>query len=129
MADIRRQKARQGISGTNNTHTMKHAFTTMRLEAPSLYQLIMKWVEMQLIVTENGARIIGDGYYYEIAGAFSDLVLDWEATIHLPHPGLEPGAYELNTVDDRLYAFRDQQRYPIPDGPVEVVVAYAPEED
>jgi hypothetical protein len=32
-------------------------------------------------------------------------------------------------VDDQLYAFRDQQRYPIPDSPVEVLVAYAPEED
>ncbi len=108
---------------------MRFAFTSMRLEAPSLYKLIMKWVETQLIVTENDARIIGYGYYYEIAGAFSDLVFDWEATILLPHPGLEPGEYELNTIDGQLYAFRNRQRYSIPDGPVVVEVESVPEED
>ena len=109
---------------------MKYAFTKMQLEAPSFYKLIMKWVEMQLIVTPDSAHIIGDGYYYEIAGAFSNLVLDWEATIRLPqHPGLEPGEYELGLMDDQLYAFRNQQRYPIPDSPVVVLVEYSPEED
>ena len=86
-------------------------------------------MKIQLVVTENSARIIGYGYYYEIAGAFSDLVRDWEATIYLPQLGLEPGEYELNTVDGQLYAFRNQQRYPVPDSPVEVLVEYSPEED
>ena len=109
---------------------MKYAFTKMRLEAPSFYNLIMNWVEMQLVVTESSARIIGDGYYYEIAGAFSNLVLDWEATILLTqHPRLETGEYDLGLMDDQLYAFRNQQRYPVPDSPVEVLVEYSPEED
>ncbi len=110
---------------------MKYAFTKMQLEAPSFYKLIMNWVETQLIVTEDSARIIGYGYYYEITGAFSDLVLDWEATIRLPqHPGLEPGEYELGMMEeDQLYAFRNQQRYPIVDSPVVVEVEYSPEED
>ncbi len=108
---------------------MKYAFTSMRLEAPSLYALFMKWVEAELIVTEDSARIVGYGYYYEVAGAFSDLVLDWEATIPIPNPGLQPGEYELDMLDGQLYAFRNQQRYPVPDGPVVVEVEYSPEED
>ncbi len=108
---------------------MKYAFTKMRLEAPSFYKLIMNWVETQLIVTPDSARIIGDGYYYEIAGAFSDLVLDWEATILLPeHPGLETGEYDLAMVEDQLHAFRNQQGYPLADGPVVVEVVSVPVE-
>ncbi len=67
----------------------------------------------------------------KITGAFSDLVLDWEATIRLPQqPGLEPGEYDLGMMEeDQRYAFRNQQRYPIPDSPVVVEVEYSPEED
>lgn len=80
------------------------------------WALINNWVETQLIVTESSARIIGYGYAYEIAGAFSDLVLDWEATILLSQePGLEAGQYDLSMLDEGLFAFKDQQRFPLAD--------------
>lgn len=112
-------------------HNMKYAFQKMRLEADSFYALINNWVETQLIVTESSARIIGYGYAYEIAGAFSDLVLDWEAAILLPRQelGLETGSYDLSMLEGRLFAFKDQQRFPLADRPVIVEVVSAEEED
>lgn len=103
---------------------MKYAFQKMRLEARSLYALIQTWAEMRLAVTEDSAAITGYGYTYDIAGAFSDLVLDWEATILLRRDGLNlrPGEYDLLTLGEELYAFRDQRQYPVPDGPVVVEV-------
>ena len=104
---------------------MKYAFQKMRLEAKSLYALIQIWAEMHLTVADDStAIIIGYGYTYDIAGAFSDLVLDWEATILLPKENLnlEPGEYDLFMVGEALYAFRDQQQFSIPDMPVVVVV-------
>jgi hypothetical protein len=109
---------------------MKYAFQKMRLEAPNFYALINNWVETQLIVTETGARIIGYGYAYEIAGAFSDLVLDWEATILLSQePDLESGQYNLYMLDEGLFAFKDQQRFPVADQPVVVEVVSVEGED
>ncbi len=103
----------------------------MRLEAGSLYALINNWVETQLVVTESSARIIGYGYAHEIAGAFSDLVLDWEATIVLPRQelSLETGEYDLFMLEEGLYAFKDQQRFPLADQPVVVEVVSVEEKD
>jgi hypothetical protein len=109
---------------------MKYAFQKIRLEAGSFYALINNWVETQLIVSDSGARIIGYGYAYEIAAAFSDLVLDWEAAILLSQePGLETGQYDLSMLDEGLFAFKDQQRFPLADQPVVVEVVSVEEED
>ncbi len=109
---------------------MKYAFQKMRLEAQSLYALIQTWAEMHLTLTEDSATITGYGYTYDIAGAFSDLVLDWEATILLPRDRLDfaLGEFDLLTVGEELYAFRNQQQYPVPDGPVILEVVSMPEE-
>ena len=108
---------------------MKYAFQKMRLEADSLYSLINNWVETHLTVTEGAAIIIGYGYAYEIAGAFSNLVLDWEATIVLPRAELEleNGEYDLIMLKEKLYACRNQQKFLLPDGPVVVEVVSVPE--
>ena len=110
---------------------MKYAFQKMRLEADSFYALINNWVETQLVVTDSSACIIGYGYAYEIAGAFSDLVLDWEATILLPRQalGLEAGEYDLSMLEEGLFAFKGQQRFPLADRPVVVEVVSVEEED
>ena len=110
---------------------MKYAFQKMRLEADSFHALINNWVETQLVVTDSSARIIGYGYAYEIAGAFSDLVLDWEAAILLPRQelGLEAGEYDLSMLEEGLYAFKDQHRFPLADRPVVVEVVSVGEED
>ncbi|MCB9040363.1 MAG: hypothetical protein H6557_27380 [Lewinellaceae bacterium] len=107
---------------------MKYAFQKMRLEADSLYALINNWVETHLTVTEGAAVIIG--YGYEIAGAFSNLVLDWEATVLLPRAGLEleNGEYDLIMLGEELYACRKQQKYLLPDLAVTVEVVSVPEE-
>ena len=109
---------------------MKYAFQKMRLEADSLYALINNWVETHLTVTEGAAVIIGYGYAYEIAGAFSNLVLDWEATVLLPRAGLEleNGEYDLIMLGEELYACRNQQKYLLPDLAVTVEVVSVPEE-
>ncbi|MCO6488459.1 MAG: hypothetical protein J5I98_08580 [Phaeodactylibacter sp.] len=108
---------------------MKYAFQKMRLEADSLYALINNWVETHLTVKEDTAVIIGYGYAYEIAGAFSNLVLDWEATIILPREelDLENGEYDLIILEKELYACRNQQKYLLPDMAVTVEVVSAPE--
>ena len=87
-------------------------------------------METQLIVTESSARIIGYGYAYEIAGAFSDLVLDWEAAILLPRQelSLETGEYDLSMLEEGLFAFKDQQRFPLADQRVVVEVVEVEEE-
>ena len=109
---------------------MKYAFQKMRLEADSLYALINNWVETHLTVTEGAAAIIGYGYAYDIAGAFSNLVLDWEATIILPRAelDLENGEYDLIMLEEELYACRNQQKYRLPDMAVAVEVVSVPEE-
>lgn len=109
---------------------MKYAFQKMRLEADSFYALINNWVETHLTVTEGAAVIIGYGYAYEIARAFSNLVLDWEATIILPREELEleNGEYDLIMLEKELYACRNQQKYLLPDGPAVVEVVSVPEE-
>jgi hypothetical protein len=110
---------------------MKFAFKKMRLEADSLYSLIMTWIEMQLFVTKDGSYITGYGYYYEIAGAFTNLVFDWEAYIYLPQHkfNLEEGVYGVATIGEDLYAFKDQKKYYLgKDGPVIVEVISVPEE-
>jgi hypothetical protein len=109
---------------------MRFAFQKMRLEADSLYSLIMNWVEMQLFVTKEETYITGYGYYYEIAGAFSDLVFDWEANIYLPQHKLEleEGSYDLIMVDEKLHACRNQKGHIVEDGPVIVEVISVPEE-
>jgi hypothetical protein len=109
---------------------MKFAFQKMRLEAASLNSLIMNWVEMQLFVTKEKTFITGYGYYYEIAGAFSNLVLDWEAYIYLPNHNLnlEEGAYDIAEIEEGICAFRNKKKYFIGDGPVVVEVISVPEE-
>ncbi len=109
---------------------MKYAFQKMRLEADSFYALINTWAETHLTVTEGAAVIIGYGFAYEIAGAFSNLVLDWETTIILPEEKLElkNGEYDLIMLDKELYACRNQQKYLLPDMAVTVEVVSVPED-
>ncbi|MBK8654699.1 MAG: hypothetical protein KBG02_06965 [Haliscomenobacter sp.] len=109
---------------------MPFAFQKMQLEAGSLFALISTWTEMQLIVSEDAATIIGYGYSDEIAGAFSVLVFDWEATVLIPKEELDipPGSYDLIRDKETLYACKEQQAYPLADRPVRVEVVSVPEE-
>ena len=108
---------------------MKFAFQKMRLEADSLYALVSTWAEMQLQLTEDGAVITGYGFAHEIAEAFTNLVLDWEASIFFPEGNLslESGTYELIFIKEKLYACRDQEKLLLEDTPVVVQVTSAPE--
>ena len=63
---------------------MPFAFQKMQLEAGSLFALISTWTEMQLIVSEDAATISGYGYSDAIAGAFSVLVFDCDASVVIP---------------------------------------------
>lgn len=103
---------------------MPFPFQKMQLEAPSLYALISTWAETQLVVEKDRATIIGYGYQREIAGAFSLLVFDWEATISLDRSTLaiQDGTYGLIRAGDHLLGCKDQQTYPIPDQAVRVEV-------
>ena len=110
---------------------MRFAFQNMRLEADSLYALVANPVEMQLQVTDGEAVIVGYGYPREIAGAFTELVLDWEATI-LPNEDefdLEPGEYDLLMVNEELFACKDQEKQAIPDMAVVVEVVRGEEQE
>lgn len=53
---------------------------------------------------------------YEVAA--SDITVDWEA-----------GEYDLSMLEEGLYAFKDQQRFPLADRPVVVEVVSVEEED
>jgi hypothetical protein len=105
-------------------------FQKMRLEAGSFYDLINTWAEMQLVVTEDSATIIGDGYVHEILEAFTVLVFDWEASIPLSKEGLDipEGSYDLSRMGDIVHACTNQKAYPLPDRPVTVEVVSMPEE-
>jgi hypothetical protein len=103
---------------------MKYAFQTMRLEAASFQSLIANWAEIQLVVTADGAILHGYGFAHDIAAAFSALVLDWEAAIHLPpaHLELAPGTYSLILLAEGLFACRGQERFRVGDGEAVVEV-------
>lgn len=103
----------------------------MQLEAGGFFDLINTWAEMQLVVTEDSAKIIGDGYTHEIAEAFTILVFDWEASIPLSREDLDlpEGSYDLIRDEEVVYACKDQQSHPLADRPVTVEVVSAPEEE
>lgn len=109
---------------------MRFAFQKMQLEANGFYDLINTWAEMQLVVTKDAATIIGDGYTYEIAKAFTALVFDWEASIPLTKTGLNipEGSYDLSRQGDIVHACTAQEAYPLPDRSVTVEVISAPED-
>lgn len=108
---------------------MTPPFQNLRLEADSLYALINDWAQMQLTVAHDYAVITGFGFHADLAGAFSALVPDWEASIFLPTTYLdwETGTYSLELVDEKCYASRNQQGFLLPDVPVVVVVVSMPE--
>lgn len=66
---------------------------------------------------------------YEVTA--SDITVDWEAAIFLPRQelGLEAGEYDLSMLEDGLYAFKGQQRFPLAGRPVVVEVVSVEEED
>ncbi|MCB9295534.1 MAG: hypothetical protein H6559_20775 [Lewinellaceae bacterium] len=109
---------------------MKFAFQKMQLEADGFYKLINTWAEMQLVVAEDSATIIGYGYTYEIAGAFTMLVFDWEASIPIAKEGLNipEGSYDLSRMGDKVHACSREKAYFLPDRPVTVEVVSVPEE-
>jgi len=109
---------------------MRFAFQKMQLEAEGFYDLINTWAEMQLVVTKDSATIIGYGYTYEIAGAFTILVFDWEASIPLSKEGLgiPEGSYDLSRMGNIVHACTSEKAYPLPDRPVTVEVLSVPEE-
>ena len=112
---------------------MQFAFQKMRLEAEGFFDLINTWAEMQLVVTKDSATIIGDGYAYEIAKAFTLLVFDWEAAIPLDRAALDipEGSYDLIRDEDKneVHACRGERYYVLHDRPVRVEVVSVPEED
>jgi len=105
----------------------------MQLEAEGFFDLINTWAEMQLVVTKDSATIIGDGYAYEIAKAFTLLVFDWEAAIPLDRAALDipEGSYDLIRDEDKneVHACRGERYYVLHDRPVRVEVVSVPEED
>lgn len=109
---------------------MPYSFQKMQLEAQGFYDLIGTWAEMQLVVTQDSAVIIGDGYTYEISEAFTALVLDWEAHISLPKAelGIPEGSYDLSRKGDIVHACRGEKFYPLADQPVALEVISVPEE-
>jgi hypothetical protein len=109
---------------------MKHPFQKLQLEAEGFADLIGTWPEMQLVVTPDSALIIGDGYTYDIARAFTTLVFDWEARIPLPRRELDmpDGSYELSRKGDQVHASRGNSFFPLADRPVVVEVISVPEE-
>lgn len=110
---------------------MNHPFQQATLQANSYYRLVQTWAEMQLVAEPERAYLHGYGYAHDIAQAFSALVLDWSAAIHLPEgtADLPPGNYDLIMQDGQLYACREQQRWPLPDAAVRVELLSEPEED
>lgn len=109
---------------------MRLPFQKMQLEAEGFYDLINTWAEMQLVVTEDSAMIIGEGYTYEILKAFTNLVFDWEASIPISKEGLNipEGSYDLSRMGDKVHACTSEKAYPLPDRPVRVEVVSMPEE-
>jgi hypothetical protein len=109
---------------------MRFAFNKVRLETESLLSIIETWAEMQLFVTKDETYITGFGFPDDIGGAFTTLVFDWEAFIYLPQHklNLEEGAYDILTIGEELYAFRNQKKYFIGDGPVVVELISVPED-
>ena len=112
---------------------MMFPFQKMQLEAEGFFDLINTWAEMQLVVTEDTAEIIGYGYTDEIAGAFTLLVFDWEAAIPLDRSELDipPGSYDLIRDEDKdeVHACRGEKYYVLHDRPVTVEVVSVPEEE
>lgn len=108
---------------------MKHPFQKMQLQADSWYALIGTWAEMQLIVRDGTAEIIGEGYTYEIARALTLLVFDWEARILLPMQELDipAGSYDLSRQGDRVHASSGSDYFLLPDREVVVEVVSVPE--
>lgn len=108
---------------------MKYPFQKMHLEAEGFFDLIGTWAEMQLVVSGDAAVIIGDGYTFEIAKAFTALVLDWEARIPLPRHELDlpDGAYDLSHQGSIVFACKGQEAYPVVDRAVRVEVVSVPE--
>ena len=109
---------------------MRFPFQKMQLEAGGFYKLINTWAEMQLVVTEESATIIGEGYTYEILKAFTALVFDWEASIPIVKAGLNipEGSYDLSRMGDKVHACTSEKAYFLPDRPVTVEVVSVPEE-
>ncbi len=85
---------------------------------------------MQLAVTETSAIITGYGYAHGIAEAFTTLVLDWEAVIHLDLSALNlpAGTYGLIMQNGVLYACREEYSRAVEDQAVVVKVVSAPED-
>ena len=111
-------------------NNMRYPFQKMQLEADGFYDLINTWAEMQLVVTEESATIIGEGYTYEILKAFTALVFDWEASIPIVKAGLNipEGSYDLSRMGDKVHACTSEKAYFLPDRPVTVEVVSVPEE-
>lgn len=108
---------------------MKYPFQKIQLQAESFIDLIGTWAEMQLVVTPESATIIGDGYTFEIAHAFTALVFDWEAHIPLPRAELAipDGTFDLSRKGEQVNACRGNQFFPLADRPVRVEVVSVPE--
>lgn len=104
---------------------MKSNFLNIRLEALSVYELMVIWTEIKLIVSPDGnALLTGNGFAPDIAWAFNTLIPAWQAKLHLTLPplGLAPGNYPLNYEKDLFFVTRNQKRYFLEDQPVLVEV-------
>ena len=129
-----------GRGGGYQLQHMPYQFHTAQFYTDSLHALLATPIEFQLEVGPRAAdaevapaTILGDGFPLEIQAAFSQLVLDWEATIHFPLPAAEAppaGTYALTWGQDgALHATSDDAYYPIADRAVVVGLLSVPERE
>lgn len=99
---------------------MPFYFEYLRLRVDSLYALIARPIELELIITEESALLTGSGFREAVAAVFQTLIPDWRAVVRLQgeEMPLAPGTYSLLFQDRLLFAWRDKDCCPIADGPV-----------
>ena len=99
-------------------------FEYLRLRAESLYALIARPIELELVITDQAALLTGSGFREAVGSVFQTLIPDWRAIVRLRGETtlLAPGTYSLLFQDQLLFAWRDQEACPIADGPVTLEV-------
>ncbi len=95
-------------------------FEYLRLRAESLYALIARPIELELLVTEHRALLVGSGFRDTVVALLGTLIPAWRSVVVLSEDELPlaPGTYSLLFQDQLLFAWQDRESCPIADGPV-----------
>lgn len=107
---------------------MNDLFLIIRLEATSLYELLVIWKNIRLTIgLEGDAKLTGNGFAPDVTWALNTLIPEWKAQIHLtlPPSELPPGTYPLVQERKLFYVVRKKVKYLLPDQPVLVEVVMA----